>query len=81
MKRIKTATILSFIIGALAVFIGIRVVFLGQEMFYYVTPYVKSKVDKTGITSKIKVTKPILGEYSHAKYINSRAFISHIRHS
>ena len=36
MKRIKTATILSFIIGALAVFIGIRVVFLGQEMFYYV---------------------------------------------
>ena len=36
MKGIKTATILSFIIGALAVFIGIRVVFLGQEMFYYV---------------------------------------------
>ena len=36
MKQIKTATILSFIIGALAVFIGIRVVFLGQEMFYYV---------------------------------------------
>ena len=36
MKHIRTATILSFIIGALAVFIGIRVVFLGQEMFYYV---------------------------------------------
>jgi len=36
MKRIKTATILSFIIGAMAVFIGIRVAFLGQKMPYYV---------------------------------------------
>ena len=50
-------------------------------VFLLYTPYVKSKVDKTGIISKIKVTKPILGEYSHAKYINSRAFISHICHS
>ncbi len=36
MKRIKTATILSFFIGAMAVFIGVRVVFLGQKMPYYV---------------------------------------------
>ena len=36
MKRIKTATILSFIIGAMAVFIGVRVAFLGQKMPYYV---------------------------------------------
>ena len=36
MKRTKTATILSFIIGAMAIFIGIRVAFLGQKMPYYV---------------------------------------------
>ena len=36
MKRIKTATILSFIIGAMAVFIGVRVAFMGQKMPYYV---------------------------------------------
>ena len=36
MKKIKTATILSFIIGAMAVFIGVRVAFMGQKMPYYV---------------------------------------------
>ncbi len=36
MKRIKIATILSFVIGAMAVFIGVRVAFLGQKMPYYV---------------------------------------------
>ena len=38
---------------------------------YIYTPYVKSKFDKTGIFSKIKVITPIKGEYSHGKYINS----------
>ena len=35
---------------------------------YKDTSYVKSKVDKMGIISKIKETKPILGKYSHTKY-------------
>ncbi len=36
MKHTKIATILSLVIGAMAVFIGVRVAFLGQKMPYYV---------------------------------------------
>jgi lysylphosphatidylglycerol synthetase-like protein (DUF2156 family) len=36
MKQIKTASILAFIIGAMAVFAGARVAILNREMPYYV---------------------------------------------
>ena len=36
MKRIKTASILAFVIGIMAVFVGVRVAILNGEMPYYV---------------------------------------------
>jgi len=37
----------------------------------YLTAYVKSNFEKSGIISKIRVRKPTLGDYSHAQYINT----------
>jgi hypothetical protein len=58
---------------------GLIIIFEGVMNFFrifnlskkYDTSYVKSKLDKRGIFSKIWVTKPHQGESSHAKYINS----------
>ena len=44
---------------------------LDLKLKYNCTAYVKSELDKKGKISKIGVTKPHQGEFSHAKYINN----------
>ena len=56
MKRIKTASILAFVIGAMAVFVGVRVALLNGEMPYYVLQWLPIYNLILGVLSLFPVT-------------------------